>query len=65
MIPGNQRRDISQLLDDVDHQDLVAVAAAVWDEIKVHLEDSTCLCPAIEALAVLYERGYRLTREQK
>lgn len=42
--------------------DLQAASAALWKEARDHPPTSTCDCPLLEALAVLYERGYRISK---
>lgn len=59
---SNQGRDLADLLNDVALEDIRAAASALWIESRRHPVDAACECPAIEALAVLYERGYRLER---
>lgn len=65
MIPSNQGRDIDQCLDDVDGHTLTEAAKVAWIEMERHPSGATCRCPAIEVVGVLYEQGYRLTREPK
>ena len=54
--------ELSQVMADLPHQDLKAATSALRQSILRHPLDSTCDCPTMEALAVLYERGYRLTK---
>lgn len=63
-MPGlsNQGRDIETLLRNMSHEDLKAASAAMWTEVQRHPTEASCECPVIEALAVLYELGYALTK---
>jgi 3-deoxy-D-manno-octulosonic acid (KDO) 8-phosphate synthase len=57
---SNQGRDLDQLLNDVAWPDIRAATDALWIETHRHPAGASCECPTLEALAVLYERGYRL-----
>lgn len=57
---SNQGRDLGKLLQDVEVADVKAAAAALWREVGNHPGHASCECPALEVLAVLYERGYQL-----
>lgn len=59
----NQGRLFSTILEDAKTPDLQAAADAMWLEARRHPATSACECPVIEALAVLYERGFRLVKE--
>lgn len=62
MRKSNQGREVDQLLDDIDPQAMEEAAKATWREVQNHPAGASCRCLAIEALAVLYEAGYRVTR---
>lgn len=56
----NQGRNTDLLWKDLTWADIKAAADALWLEARHHPGDASCECPAVEAVAVLYERGYRL-----
>jgi hypothetical protein len=64
-MPSNQGRELDVLLGDVDPSDMKAAADVGWAETHNHPADASCYCVALEILALLYERGYRLSREQQ
>lgn len=53
-------RDIHDVLEDIAWIDLQAATSAMRESNGDHPFNANCDCPLIEALAVLYERGYRL-----
>lgn len=59
---SNHGREIGTMLDDLTWADLAAANEALRLSVSTHPADATCECPAMEALAVLYERGYRLVK---
>ncbi len=61
-MPTNQGRKMDQLLKDTNIGDLRRASEAMYIELGNHPSTSTCECPLIEALAVLYEQGYRLIK---
>lgn len=60
---SNQGRELDQLLDDLEPDDLREAAKVSWIEARRHPGTATCECIAMEVLAVLYERGYRLVKQ--
>lgn len=54
---------LNQLMQDLAVEDLQAATLALRQSVRRHFLDSTCDCPTMEALAVLYEHGYRLVRQ--
>jgi len=57
----NQSRDVD--LNGIDIDDLQSAAGAIWLETRRHGATASCECPVIEAIAVLQERGYAITKE--
>jgi hypothetical protein len=59
---------IDQVFEDIMAADgslgvLAEAGRIAMREARNHPAESTCECAAIEALCVLYERGYRLVKE--
>lgn len=59
---SNQGRDLDLLLQDVPMLALQEAATALWTEVEAHDDTASCECPVIEALARLYELGYRVVQ---
>lgn len=61
-MPSSLGHEISRPLDDVDDETREEMARDIRRSLAGHHGPSSCQCPAIEALGVLYDRGYRVVK---
>ena len=52
------KRGITEVINEVDSETRDEIADIIRKSLASHPGDSSCQCPAIEALAVLYRKGY-------
>lgn len=61
MPKSNLGRELKDVLKDVSSETIDRMAQVIRQSLSTHPSNCTCSCAAIEALAVLYSRGYVVT----